>query len=525
MSPRLLFIFLSVSLVLLVGGLSRLFPEVIWLYLLLGPLVLMGWVDIFQKKHAIRRNFPVIGHFRYLLEEIRPEIQQYFIESNDDGMPFSREKRSVVYQRAKGVIDTIPFGSQIDLDRVGYTWVNHSLAPQEVSKEKSRLLIGGANTSQPYLASRLSVSAMSFGALSKNAILALNHGAAIGQFAHNTGEGGISRYHLEHEGDLIYQVGTGYFGCRTPQGTFCPDRFQEKASLPQVKMIEVKLSQGAKPGHGGILPGGKVTPEVAEAREVPLGEDILSPPAHSAFSTPIELLEFLSRLRDLSGGKPVGFKLCLGKRRDFFAICKAMKETGLQPDFIVVDGAEGGTGAAPLEFANSVGTPGRWGTFFIHNTLVGLGLRKNLKLIASGKIITGFHMVESMALGADAFYSARAMMFALGCIQALRCHTNNCPTGVATQDPALVYGLDPASKALRVAHFHQATMKSFLEVVGAVGLNDPDEIMPAHIQRRVSAGEIKDYSQIYPFVQEGAFLEEIPQDLIIPWENSRADRF
>lgn len=487
-------------------------PPGLWSLVLFGPLILLGMADILQKRQTIRRNFPILGHFRYLFEAIRPEINQYFVESNSDGVPFSREQRSLVYQRAKKVLDTLPFGTQRDVYGVGYEWATHSLAPVSLDPASLRVTFGGKDCLQPYSASVLNVSAMSYGSLSRNAILALNGGAKLGGFAHNTGEGGLSPYHLEPGGDIIWQIGTGYFGCRTPEGAFCPDRFREKARLPNVRMIEIKLSQGAKPSHGGILPAAKVTREISEIRGVPMGRDVLSPPAHSTFSTPEGLLRFVAGLRQLSGGKPVGFKLCIGKRREFMAIAKAMLSTGVRPDFITVDGGEGGTGAAPLEFSNSIGFPLRDALVFVHNVLVGMGLRREIRLIASGKTVTGFDLVTLFALGADTANAARSMMLALGCIQALRCNSNHCPTGVATQNPMLVAGLDVADKRRRVANYHHETVKSAAEIMGAIGVAHSSKMRPWHIQRRVGVAETKHYGEIYSFLKEGDLLREpVPQ--------------
>jgi glutamate synthase domain-containing protein 2 len=478
--------------------------------LIAAPLVILGYVDLFQKKQTIRRNFPVIGNFRYLFELVRPEINQYFVESNIDGKPFSRERRSLIYQRSKGVTDTVPFGTQQDVYASNYEWVNHSIAPKPYLHEAPRVKIGGKDCKQPYLASMFNVSAMSYGSLSRTAILALNKGAKIGGFYHNTGEGGLSPYHLEPGGDLCWQIGTGYFSARGPDGKFSEEKFRKRAVLPQVKMIEIKLSQGAKPGHGGILPASKVTKEISEIRDVPIGEDVISPPGHSAFDSPEGLLQFVKRLRDLSDGKPVGFKLCVGKKREFFSIVKAMLKTGIYPDFITVDGAEGGTGAAPLEFSNSVGTPLSEGLVFVHNALVGAGVRDEIRIIASGHVTSGFALLTKMALGADICNSARGMLFALGCIQALRCNNNTCPTGIATQDPALYKGLDVGDKSVRVAHFHKATVHSFLEVLAASGLAHPRDIRPWHIQRRVSPSEVQHYGQIFDFIAPGALLNASP---------------
>jgi glutamate synthase domain-containing protein 2 len=510
----------------LVAALAFVWPPVLWSLAIVVPLIARGVSDMLQTRQAVRRNFPVIGHGRYLLELIRPEINQYFVESNSDGKPFSRNDRSVVYQRAKGELDTLPFGTQRDVYSAGYEWINHSLVPVEPRLRCARIVVGNEACRQPYSASILNVSAMSYGSLSRNAILALNAGAKVGGFAHNTGEGGISPHHLEHGGDLIWQIGTAYFGCRTPDGRFSPDAFAKRAALPTVKMIEVKLSQGAKPGHGGILPAAKLTPEIVAIRGVEPGHDVVSPPAHSTFSTPLGLLRFLEQLRDGSNGKPVGFKLCVGKRHEFLGIVKAMLESGIVPDFITVDGAEGGTGAAPLEFSDSVGTPLNEGLAFVHNSLVGVGLRDRVRLIASGKVNTGFQVATKVALGADMCNAARAMMFALGCIQALRCNTNQCPTGVATQDPSLVRGLHVGDKSARVARYHAETVKSFFEVLGAAGFHEPSDLKPWFVMRRVTSGDVRSYHEIYPPIEHGALLRgTVNGSLGRAWETARADAF
>lgn len=481
-----------------------------WLFLVLGPLILLGIYDMVQRKHAIMRNFPVLGRGRYLMEEWRPKLYQYFIESDTNGTPINRVNRSVVYQRAKRVLDTSPFGTQADVYSEGYEWMNHSIGALDARDLDThpRVDIGGPDCAQPYSASILNVSAMSFGSISKTAIEALNGGAAQGRFAHNTGEGGISPYHDRPGGDLIYQIGTGYFGCRDNFGHFSSDAFAKTVDRFAVKMIELKLSQGAKPGHGGILPGKKNTREIAAIRGVAPGTQVVSPPYHRAFSTPKELLVFLDQLRELSGGRPVGFKLCIGHRSEFLAICKAMVQTQLYPDFISVDGGEGGTGAAPIEFSDSVGMPFREGLAFVHDALVGFGLRQKIRILASGKIITGFHLFRAMALGADACYSARAMMLALGCVQALECNKNTCPTGVATQDPALVAGLVVADKSPRVAAYHKETVEGFVELLAAAGLRSPQEVTRHHILRRTTMHEVHKYSDIFPYLPSGCLLEE-----------------
>jgi glutamate synthase domain-containing protein 2 len=525
-SPLKKFWLISAVGVVVVGALSLLWPPAIWAFLIIVPLILLGVYDTRQTSHAVIRNYPVIGHARYWMESIRPEIQQYFVESDSSGRPFSRELRSVIYQRAKVATDTRPFGTIRDLDAVGAEWIAHSLLPTHAADGEPRIMIGEGRCTQPYAASTLNVSAMSFGSLSKNAILALNGGAKLGGFAHNTGEGGITPYHLENGGDLVWQIGTGYFGCRTCDGDFDPDQFATKAKIDSVKMIEIKLSQGAKPGHGGILPGSKVTREISEIRGVPMGRDIISPPYHGAFSTPKGLLEYVASLRELSGGKPVGFKLCIGRRREFLSICKAMVETQLVPDFITVDGAEGGTGAAPMEFSNAIGMPLTDGLLFTHNALVGCNLRDKIRVICSAKIVTGFNMVQRMAIGADICNSARAMLFALGCIQALKCNTNRCPVGIATQDPDMVRGLDIASKTHRVHNYQRNTVKSLLDILGAAGLAHPDDLRPIHIHRRISLTEVRHYGDIYQYMKPGALLaSQAPAHLADAWEAASPERF
>ena len=479
--------------------------------LLLSALVLVGISDLQQTHHAILRNYPIIGHLRFLLEFIRPELRQYFIESDNEAVPFSRSQRSLVYARAKGESDKRPFGTQLDVREVGYEWLTHSISPSVIDSHDFRVSVGGPQCKHPYDISLFNVSAMSFGALSANAVMALNLGAKKGGFAHDTGEGSISRYHREHGGDLIWEIGSGYFGCRNEDGTFSAERFVQNAMSPQVKMIEIKLSQGAKPGHGGVLPGPKVTPEIAEARGVPVGVDCVSPAAHSSFSNPVELLQFVQKLRELCEGKPVGFKLCIGHPWEWFGIAKAMQKTGIYPDFIVVDGSEGGTGAAPVEFTDHMGMPMLEGLRLVHNTLVGLKLRKQIRLVASGKIISGFDVMRTLALGADWCNSARGFMFALGCIQAQTCHTGNCPTGVTTQDPKRQVALVVPSKADRVRNFHRQTLESVQEMLQATGLSAPSDLRLNHIMRRVSEHEVQNLSDLMLSVKGGALLE--PQDL------------
>lgn len=490
-----------------------------WFYPLAAIFLLATGItlyDIFQNKHAITKNFPLLGRSRYLAEWLRPKLYQYFIEPDTDGRPFNRIDRSLIYARAKNEVGTTPFGTQLNVYKEGYEWMNHSIAAidhHDIEADQ-RVEIGGPDCKQPYSCSLFNVAAMSFGSLSKNAVMALNGGAAIGGFAHNTGEGGISPYHDKFEGDLIYQIGTGYFGCRSEEGGFSPQLYKERTAAPNVKMIELKLSQGAKPGHGGILPAKKVTKEISRIRNVKMGEDVLSPPYHKAFKTPIELMHLMKQMRDLSGGKPVGFKLCIGHKAEFLSLCKAMLETGITPDFITVDGGEGGTGAAPVEFSNAVGMPFKEGLAFAYNALEGFGLKTKIKIMTSGKIVSGFHVFRALALGADACYSARAMMMAVGCIQALECNKNTCPTGVATQKEHLVKGLDVSDKKHRVAQYHKETIKAFVELMGASGINNADRINRAHVHRRIDSVQAKRYDQIYPYIRRGCLLntDTIPED-------------
>lgn len=473
---RKLFYALSLFLLVLVAVVGYWHRIVLWSYVVLIPLVIIGINNVLQEKHTIMRNFPVLGYARYFFEFISPEMQQYFIEGNTDGRPFSRQQRSLVYRRAKNVMDTVPFGTQMDLYHGGYEGMRHSIFPAPLLEVPPRVRFGGPKCTQPYDASLLNISAMSFDSMSENAIKALNAGARKGGFFHNTGEGGLSHHHLEPGGDIVWQIGTGYFSCRDANGVFDPELFKTKAALPQVRMIEVKLSQGAKPGHGGILPAAKNTPEIARIRHVQPGTTVYSPPWHSAFSDSEGLLRFVDRLRDLSGGKPVGFKLCIGKAEEFTDICEKMVATGLMPDFITVDGAEGGTGAAPLEFSDSVGMPIVPALMFVNNSLKHYGLKQHIRIIASGKVISAADLLKMLALGADACNSARGFMFALGCIQALRCNTNNCPAGVATQDQGLQRGLVVTDKTERVYHFHRNTLHAAIELLGACGKRQFTEV-------------------------------------------------
>ncbi|MEO7497421.1 MAG: FMN-binding glutamate synthase family protein [Massilia sp.] len=505
----------------------------LWLVFLSGGLTLIGIIDLVQHKQALRRNYPILAHFRYFFESIRPEIRQYFLEDDTYAKPFSRNQRSIVYQRAKVQTDKRPFGTQLDVYQDGYEWINHSIRPAPLADHNFRIEIGNhpdCPRAQPYRASVFNISAMSFGSLSANAILALNAGARLGGFMHDTGEGSISRYHRENGGDLVWEIGSGYFGCRNDDGTFSEERFVANASSAQVKMINLKLSQGAKPGQGGILPGAKVTIEIANARGVPAGLDCLSPSSHSSFSTPIELLHFIERLRNLAGGKPTGFKLAIGHPWEFFGIVKAMLATGITPDFIIVDGGEGGTGAAPVEFSDHVGTPLQEALVLVHNTLVGANLRDRVKIGASGKIVTAFDVARIIALGADWCNSARGFMFALGCVQSQSCHTDRCPTGVATQDLQRQKALDVPDKTSRVAHFHQNTMKALAQLIAAAGLNHPSELRPHHLVRRVSPNQVKLASALLPYLEAGELLDaaqmhRLPPVFKLYWPIAQAESF
>jgi glutamate synthase domain-containing protein 2 len=498
-----------------------------WLALLSGTLTIFGVVDLMQTRNTLRRNFPISAHIRTFFEYFRPMLRQYVVESDMEEVPFSHMQREIVYQRAKNILDKRPFGTELDLYADNYEWINHSLAPAKIDSHDFRLAIGGDDCTQPYSASVFNISAMSFGALSANAIRALNEGARRGGFYHDTGEGSISVYHRENGGDICWEIGSGYFGCRDADGGFSEERFVENALSPQVKMIEIKLSQGAKPGHGGVLPAAKVSEEISRARGVPIGVDCVSPAAHSAFSTPIGLLEFVARLREKSGGKPTGFKLALGHPWEWFGIAKAMQQSGILPDFIVVDGGEGGTGAAPLEFTDHVGAPLREALLLVHNTLVGLNLRDKVRIGASGKVITAFDLARMLALGADWCNAARGFMFALGCIQSQNCHTDLCPTGIATQDPSRWKKLNVPDKAERVKMFHENTLKALKELIAAAGLVHPNELGPEHVVRRVSSTEVRSLAALYKFVAPGELLSGTPDHVVFKvfWDVARADTF
>ena len=496
-----------------------------------AALVLLGSWDLLQTRTTLRRNYPILAHFRYGLESVGPEIRQYFIESDTAEAPFSRQQRGLVYRRAKNVMDVVPFGTLQDAYAVDYEWINHSMAPTSIDSHDFRVLVG-PDSAQPYRASVFNISPMSFGSLSANAIRALNEGARRGGFYHDTGEGSISPYHLENGGDLVWELGSGYFGCRDAQGRFDPERFAAQAARPQVKMIEIKLSQGAKPGHGGVLPAAKVSAEISATRGVPMGVDCVSPARHGEFDTPLGLLRFVARLRELSGGKPVGFKLAIGHPWEWFGIAKAMHESSSSrpeclPDFIVVDGAEGGTGAAPAEFIDHIGVPMHEALLLVHNTLVGLELRDRVRVAAAGKITSAFDIARTLALGADWCNAGRGYMFALGCIQSLSCHTDRCPTGIATQDPRRWKNLDPADKATRVHQFHDNTLRALRDLLCAAGLDGPADLGPEHILRRVSAVEIRSLASLYRYLRPGELLQRIPEHAVFHdfWAEARSDAF
>ncbi len=499
-----------------------------WWWLAAAPAVIFLAVavhDLLQRRHSILRNYPVFGRLRFLLETMRPEIQQYFIERNYDGRPYDRDVRSVIYERAKGVHGEQAFGTERDVGEVGYEFLLHSTFPEPEPKEQPRVRIGGPDCTQPYESALLNVSAMSFGALSANALMALNKGAQLGGFSHDTGEGGLTDHHLRYGGDIVWEIGSGYFGARTEDGTFDPRRFRDKAAHESVKMVELKLSQGAKPGIGGVLPASKVTREIGAARGVPQGEKCVSPAAHSTFRTPRELVLFIAKMRELAGGKPTGFKLCLGNRREFLAICKAMLAEGITPDFIVVDGSEGGTGAAPLEFEDHVGTPLTDGLITVHNALVGAGLRDRIRIGASGKVATGSDVVKRLAQGADYTNAARAMMMAIGCIQAQKCHTNTCPVGVATQDPHRAQALDVGDKSTRVQRYQQATVAQALQITAAMGLTGPDQVRPEHLMRRIDHTTTRSYGELYEWLLPGELVAGPPSSWAEDWKAAHADSF
>ncbi|MEP3144713.1 FMN-binding glutamate synthase family protein [Qipengyuania citrea] len=525
-SSELLMRFGPTAVVALLCAVFLLVEPLRWGLVVTVPLLLLALYDFFQRQHTLWRNYPLLAHIRWIMEDLRPYARAYIVEGDLEGRPFNHQQRALVYARAKGQLDSHPFGTELDVYSDEYEWLAHSVVPNAQAPSEWRVDVGGKQCTQPYSASLLNISAMSFGSLSANAIMALNKGAAAGNFYHDTGEGGISRYHRSHGGDLVWEIGSGYFGCRTDDGSFDPDQFAQTAQDPQVKMVEIKLSQGAKPGHGGVLPGSKVTEEIAEARGVPVGTDCISPPAHSTFSTPTGMLEWAAQLRDLSGGKPVGIKLCVGKPHEVFAIMKAMRETGFTVDYIVVDGAEGGTGAAPVEFSNRVGMPLREGLILVRNALVGTGLKSEVKLAAAGMVHSGAGMAMNLGLGADWCNAGRAFMFALGCVQSMKCHADTCPTGVATQDATRQRGLVPMEKAERVARFQRHTLHSFREMVVAMGLDNPWQIEPGDISERLNGAQSDSLDRLHGFLQPGALLDT-PESTPYAhaWAAARAETF
>jgi glutamate synthase domain-containing protein 2 len=523
---RQVYYIISILSLLIIAALAFVWLPILYFLILVIPYILLGIYDMKISTHSVLRLYPVIGHLRYLFEFIRPEIQQYFVATNLSGRPFSREVRSLVYARAHRKEDAHPFGTEHDINEPDYFYAHHSLNVKKVPEEAARILVGNSQCQKPYLASRINISGMSFGAISATAVEAMNLGAKMANIAQNTGEGGLTKYHLQQGGDIIWQLGTGYFGCRDTNGNFDPKQFKEKANLDAVKMIEIKISQGAKPSHGGLLPGAKISAEIAEFRGVLMGVDCLSPATHKEFSTPIELMDFITRLREMTSGKPIGFKLCIGVPSEFMGICKAMLKTGVIPDFITVDGAEGGTGAAPLEFSNRFGMPLNEGLAFVHNCLVGINLRDKIRVIASGKVATSFDVVMKWALGADMINQGREMMFAIGCIQALRCHTNTCPTGIATQDPRRAQAIVVKEKAPHIKNYYDATMKAALDLTGAMGVDHPDHLTPDMIYHRMSEGRSASYAQVFHYIEAGNLLsEKIHHTFKHAWEKSSAEYF
>lgn len=521
------FFFISATILLIANALLCLISfHFAWGFVFTGFYAIIGVHDLLQPHHNILRNYPFFGHFRYILESIRPEMQQYFVATNLSERPFPREARSLVYRRAHHANDTVPFGTQHDISKEGFELALHSMTPTIAKVDSERVLIGNEACKQPYSASRLNISAMSFGALGRTAIESLNLGAKLGNFYHNTGEGGLTPHHLKNGGDVVWQLGTGYFGCRTKNGEFCESLFKEKVVNDAVKMIEIKISQGAKPSHGGLLPATKISKEVSDIRGIPMGKDCFSPPTHSAFSDPKTLLAFVSKLRELSGGKPVGFKLAIGQKHQFMAICKAMIKEQVYPDFITVDGAEGGTGAAPAEFSNRLGLPINDGLIFVHNCLKGCNIRDKIRIIASGKVISAFDIVQKLSIGADLCNSARGMLFSIGCIQARRCNTNECPTGIATQDPNRIRAIIPEIKSEHVNNYHKVTIESFLELMGAMGVDHPSKLTPEHVQKRTDYIHSKTYAELYPFLNDGDLLkEQLPQAYEADWLKADSSTF
>lgn len=491
-----------------------------------GVLGLRGLWDLIQLRHTLLRNYPLLAHFRWFFEFLRPFLRQYIVENDREGRPYNRDMRSLIYERAKDQVDVKPFGSDLDAYDAEFQVLAHSMAPRPKPDADFRVRVGGEACTQPYEAALLNISAMSFGSLSAPAIEALNLGARRGGFYHDTGEGGISPYHRRHGGDLVWEIGSGYFGCRDRDGHFDRGLFREQATLDQVKMIEIKLSQGAKPGHGGVLPAAKITREIADTRKIPMNEDCRSPAWHSAFSTPRELLEFAASLREDSGGKPVGVKLCVGHPWEVLALCKAMLDSGIELDYIVVDGTEGGTGAAPEEFSDHLGLPLREGLLMVRNALVGTGLRSRVRLAASGKVYSAYTLAANMALGADWCNAARAFMLSLGCVQTKSCHNDRCPTGVATQNPSRQRGLVVADKAPRVANFQRHTLEHLAEVIAAAGLEHPGELLPRHLMHRRGTTELVTLDKMYDFLQPNVLLDA-PEDTVYGewWHAADPDSF
>lgn len=525
---RKAFVIFAITILSITGILTYVNWKFSFLLFIFVPLILMGFYDMYQSKHTIKRNFPLLGRMRYLLEDLGPEMRQYFIETDTDGRPFNRLQRSMVYARSKKESDMEPFGTQLNTYSSGYEWINHSIRAISFQKvnENPKVKIGSSQCSKPYLASMFNISAMSYGSLSKNAVIALNEGAKQGDFFHNTGEGGLSPYHLKG-GDVVWNIGTGYFSCRNSDGTFNADEFEKRAILDNVKMIEIKFSQGAKPGHGGILPKEKVNDEIAEIRLVTKGHDIVSPPTHSAFTTPLELMDFVKILREKSGGKPIGIKICIGNKSEFIAICKAMIETNTYIDFVTVDGGEGGTGAAPPEYSDHVGMPLRDALAFVYDCLNGFGIKNQIKIIASGKVISGFDIIRNLSIGADLCNSARGMMFALGCIQALECHANTCPTGVATQNPKLTKGLVPEEKSIRVARYQHETVKSAIDLMASAGIDHPDGVTRDVVTTRINPNKVATFAELFPELENGCLLNEssVPKEFLYFWKKASTRHF
>jgi len=514
------------ALVLLLALAAAWWPWARWSLVLWLPLLAIALYDFFQRHHTLWRNYPLAARIRWGMEDLRPYLRSYIVEGDLDGRPFNHDERALVYARAKGELDAHPFGTELDVYSSEYEWLGHSMAPNEEAPKEWRVDVGSAQCKKPYSAALLNISAMSFGSLSANAIMALNKGAKLGNFYHDTGEGGLCRYHRAHGGDLVWEIGSGYFGCRDGWGKFDPARFADTAQIDQVKMVEIKLSQGAKPGHGGVLPGAKVSAEIAAARGVEQGKDCISPAAHSTFSTPIELLEWAAKLRELSGGKPVGAKFCVGQPHEVFALVKAMMETGIRLDFITVDGAEGGTGAAPVELSNRMGMPLREGLIMVRNALVGCRLKGDTRIAAAGKVHSGAGLAMNFALGADWCNAARAFMFALGCVQSMRCHTDTCPTGVATQDATRQRGLVVDDKATRVARFQRQTLMGLREMLVAMGLNSPWELKPHHVSERLNSVRSDSIDHFYHFLEEGELADAAGDTQYARyWEAARADSF